>query len=50
MVVDKINVIKGDGRSEKLDISKIQKMTQQACEGLHGICITSRNELWHTVL
>ena len=37
MVVDKINVIKGDGRSEKLDISKIQKMTQQACEGLHGV-------------
>ena len=37
MVVDKINVIKTDGRSEKLDISKIQKMTQQACEGLHGV-------------
>ena len=44
MVVDKINVIKGDGRSEKLDISKIQKMTQQACEGFFMVYLHHKSK------
>ena len=37
MVSDKISVVKSDGRTESLDIRKIQKITQEACEGLHGV-------------
>ena len=32
-----INVVKSDGRTETLDIRKIQKITQEACEGLSGV-------------
>jgi len=32
-----ILVIKNDGRKETLDIRKIQKITQEACDGLHGV-------------
>ena len=37
MVSDKISVVKSDGRTESLDIRKIQKITQEACEGLSGV-------------
>ena len=30
-------VVKSDGRKEELDIKKIQRMTQEACSGLHGV-------------
>lgn len=39
-----INVIKRDGRREPLDISKFQKVTNWACEGLTGVS-TSELEL-----
>ena len=32
-----ISVVKSDGSNEPLDITKIQKMTQQACEDLSGV-------------
>ena len=35
--VEDILVVKSDGRKETLDIRKIQKITQEACEGLHGV-------------
>ena len=37
MVSDKISVVKSDGRTKSLDIRKIQKITQEACEGLSGV-------------
>ena len=33
----KINVVKRDGESEPLDINKIHKMVEHACEGLEGV-------------
>ena len=33
----KINVVKRDGESEPLDINKIHKMVELACEGLAGV-------------
>jgi ribonucleoside-diphosphate reductase alpha chain len=32
-----ILVVKNDGRKEALDIKKIQKITHEACDGLHGV-------------
>ena len=32
-----LNIIKRDGRKELLDISKVHKMTEAACEGLNGV-------------
>jgi ribonucleoside-diphosphate reductase alpha chain len=32
-----ILVVKNDGRKETLDIKKIQKITHEACDGLHGV-------------
>lgn len=37
MVNEEIFVIKNDGRKETLDIRKIQKITHEACDGLHGV-------------
>ena len=37
MTQEDINVVKSDGRKTSLDIRKIQKITQEACEGLHGV-------------
>ena len=37
MVNEDIHVIKNDGRREVLDIRKIQKITFEACDGLHGV-------------
>ena len=37
MVQEDIHVVKSDGRKRPLDIRKIQKITQEACEGLHGV-------------
>ena len=34
---EEILVVKHDGRKQKLDIRKIQKITYEACEGLHGV-------------
>ena len=37
MVNEDIHVIKTDGRKETLDVRKVQKITQEACDGLHGV-------------
>ena len=37
MTQEDIHVVKSDGRKTSLDIRKIQKITQEACEGLHGV-------------
>ena len=37
MTQEDIHVVKSDGRKASLDIRKIQKITQEACEGLHGV-------------
>jgi len=34
---DELYIVKRDGRKELLDISKVHKMTQAACEGLTGV-------------
>ena len=34
MVNEDIHVIKTDGRKETLDVRKVQKITQEACDGL----------------
>ena len=34
---ENLRIIKRDGRQELLDINKIHKMTEAACEGLTGV-------------
>ena len=34
---DDLYILKRDGRKELLDINKIHKMTEAACEGLTGV-------------
>mgnify|MGYP001429659335 CR=1 FL=1 len=37
MVEETLYIIKRDGRKELLDISKVHKMTEAACNGLTGV-------------
>ena len=49
MTREDIHVVKSDGRKTSLDIRKIQKITQEACEGLHGVS-ASQVEIRYSVL
>ena len=35
-----VNVVKRDGKIESLDINKIHKMVEEACEGLAGVSVS----------